>query len=60
MDEMLYGGDDFEGEWRMFKLLCWVQPLNQFVYLDEIWYGGDDIEGDLDAMSFNILASTIP
>jgi hypothetical protein len=28
------------------------------VDLDEILYGGDDIEGDLDAIFFNIVAST--
>jgi hypothetical protein len=37
-----------------------VQILNRFVDLDEILYGGDDTEGDLDAIFFNIVASTIP
>jgi hypothetical protein len=37
-----------------------VQLLNQLVDLNEILYGGDDIEGDLDAIFFNLVASTIP
>jgi hypothetical protein len=31
-----------------------------FELIDEILYGGDDIEGDLDAVFFNLIASTIP
>jgi hypothetical protein len=61
LDEILYGGDDIEGylhsilynpvapsipKWRTFKLLRWVQFLNQLV-LDEILCGGDDIKGDV-------------
>jgi hypothetical protein len=30
------------------------------VDLNYILYGGDDIEGDLDAMLFNLVASTVP
>jgi hypothetical protein len=37
-----------------------VQLLNQLVDLDEILYGGDATEGDLDAIFFNLVASTIP
>jgi hypothetical protein len=59
LDEILYGGDDIEGDldyilfsavalniqkWRTFKHLRWVQFLNQLVALDEILYGGDGIE----------------
>jgi hypothetical protein len=58
-DDLLCGGDDIEGDldaiisspiastipkWQMFKLLRWVQLL------EEILYGGDDVEGDLDAI----------
>jgi hypothetical protein len=59
LDEILYGGDDIEGDldfilfnsvastipkWRTFKLLRWLQILNRLVDLDEIFYGGDGIE----------------
>jgi hypothetical protein len=59
LDEILYGGDDIEGDletvlfravastipkWRMLKLLRWVQLLNRLVDLDEILYGGDGLE----------------
>jgi hypothetical protein len=59
LDEILYGGDDFEGDlnsillnpvattiskWWTFIFLRWVQLLNRLVDLDEILYGGDGIE----------------
>jgi hypothetical protein len=47
-------------KWWTFKLLRWVQVLNRLVDLDEILYGGDGIEGDLNAIFFNLVASTIP
>jgi hypothetical protein len=37
-----------------------VQILKRFVDLDNILYGADDIEGDLDAILFNLVASTMP
>jgi hypothetical protein len=37
-----------------------MQILNRFVDLDEILYGDDDIEDDLDAITFNSVALTIP
>jgi hypothetical protein len=46
-------------KWWTFKLLRWVQLLNQLVHLDEILYGDDAIEDDLDSMLFNPVASTI-
>jgi hypothetical protein len=36
-----------------------MQLLNRFVDLDEILYG-DDIEDDLDTVTFNPVALTIP
>jgi hypothetical protein len=54
LDEILYEGDDVEDDidliplnlvasttpkWRAFKLLRWMQLLNQLVDLDEILYG---------------------
>jgi hypothetical protein len=59
LDEVLYGvGETEDGldsmqinvmastirKWRTFKLLRWVQLLNQFVDWDEILYGGYGIE----------------
>jgi hypothetical protein len=59
LEEILYGGDDNEDDldsilfnavastipkWQTFKLLRWVQLLNQLVDLDEILYGIDGIE----------------
>jgi hypothetical protein len=59
LDEILYGGDDIEGDldsillnpvastiskWRTFKFLRWAQLLNRLADLDEILYGGDIIE----------------
>jgi hypothetical protein len=59
LDEVLSRGDDIEVDldsiifntvvsnipkWRTFKLLRWVQLLNQSADLDEILYGGDGIE----------------
>jgi hypothetical protein len=37
-----------------------VQIFKRFVDLDNILYGGDDIESDLDAILFNLVASTMP
>jgi hypothetical protein len=37
-----------------------VQLLNRFLDLVEILYGGDDNEGNLDAIFFNLVATTIP
>jgi hypothetical protein len=62
LDKILYGGDDIEDDlesmllnpvastiskWRTFKLLMWVQLLNQLVDLDEIPYCDNSIKGDL-------------
>jgi hypothetical protein len=59
LDEILYGGDEIEGDldsipfnpvvstipkWLTFKFLRWAQLLNRLVDLDEIVYGGDGIE----------------
>jgi hypothetical protein len=56
LDEILYGGDDFEDDidsvllslvastilrWRMVNLLRWAQLLKRLVNLDEILYGDD-------------------
>jgi hypothetical protein len=58
VDEIVYGGDDIEGDfdatllnaivstipkWRMFKLLRCMQLLNWLMNLDEILYEGDGI-----------------
>jgi hypothetical protein len=40
--------------------LSLVQLLNWLLDLDEILYGGDYTEGVLDAILFNLVASTIP
>jgi hypothetical protein len=68
-DEILYGGDGTEyyldpilfnsvvsaiPKRRTFKLLGWVQLLNQLVDLDGILYGGDDIEGDIDNLKMSV------
>jgi hypothetical protein len=37
-------------KWLTFKLLWWVQILNQLVSLDAILYLDGDIEGDCDAI----------
>jgi hypothetical protein len=55
--------DDIEGDVHHSKMAdVWtsdvVQLLNQSVHLDEILYGGDYIKGNLDAILFNLLAST--
>jgi hypothetical protein len=59
LDGILYGSDGIEDDldsiqfkavalampkWRTYKLLRWVQLLNQLVDLDEILYGGGGIE----------------
>jgi hypothetical protein len=59
LDEILFGDDNIEDDldcilfnsvastipkWRTFKLLRWVQLLNQLVDLDDILYGGDGTE----------------
>jgi hypothetical protein len=75
LDEILYEGDDIEGDldfilinpidstipkWWTFKLLRWVQLLNQLVNLNEILYGCDEVEDDLDSIVLTLVASTIP
>jgi hypothetical protein len=37
-----------------------MQLLNRLVGLDKNLCGGDNIEGNLDAILFNLVASTIP
>jgi hypothetical protein len=75
LDEILYGGDDFEDDldsilinpvastvskWQTFKLLRRAQLLNRLVDLDEILYWGDGIEYYLDCILLNPVASIIP
>jgi hypothetical protein len=64
LDEMLYGGDDTEGDVDHSKMANVynsevVQLLNRLVDLDEILYGDDEIEDDLDSVLFNPVTSTI-
>jgi hypothetical protein len=64
LDEILYWSDGIEGDIYPSKMAdVWafdvVQLWNQFVDLDDILYGGEDIEGGLDAILFNLVASSI-
>jgi hypothetical protein len=75
LDEILYGSDGIEyyldyilfnpvastiPKWQTFKLLRWVQLLDQLVDLDEILYRDDDVKNDFDSILLNLVAATIP